>query len=216
MKTIRNIVIGTVLLSIVFVGIGVVYANYEEKKTNPFDYERLSEFVYKYREFKSLTWAQSDEKWPSVVGKQFWHRKFDGFRSGDHVMQYIIISNDYEITSIKKIDSNYLKDLYGEAYNELKSHLRGKYENNSYNIEGKEFFLGKIESGKVVYFKEPKVYTGSYDVCIEESELKIIDENMYNDYYILEKDVPILLNRLNLQVGGTSVLRESKYISKGI
>ena len=52
LKTIRNIVIGTVLLSIVFVGIGVVYANYEEKKTNPFDYERLSEFVYKYREFK--------------------------------------------------------------------------------------------------------------------------------------------------------------------
>ena len=193
----RNIVIGLVLLFITFIIIGLLYSNYEEKKTNPFDSERLSEFVYKYREFKSLTWAQSDEKWPSAVGKQFWHKKFDGFRSGDHVMQYIIISNDYEITSIKKIDSNYLKDLYGEAYNELKSHLRGKYENNSYNVEGKEIFLGKIESGKVIYFKEPKIYKGSYDVCIEESELKIIDENMYTDYYILEKDASLLLKRLN-------------------
>lgn|GEM_PF-2145849 len=198
LKIIRNIVIGIVLLFIVLVVIALLYANYEEKML-PIYHDKATSLIQEYRGTKSSAWAQSDEKWPASL-KQFLYKYFDDpFPQTRRPMEYIIIKNDYEITTIRKIDDDYLKKVKRAGYLLSLNYYREKYGDNSYNIKGKEFFLGKVENGTVVYFKEPKVYICSYEVCIRKNGLEIMTENMHDDYYILEKDVPLLLKRLNAE-----------------
>ena len=92
-----------------------------------------------------------------------------------------------------------------EQFVSMVSDRPGKYvvlkDNNCYTVTGEEVIIGYVVEGKLQMLEDPKIlFPVKYSIVVTGyDKFKVIMDAMHGDWYILEKDVPLLLNRLNTE-----------------
>ena len=72
---------------------------------------------------------------------------------------------------------------------------------NCYTITGEEVIIGYVVEGKLQMLEDPKIlFPVKYSIVVTGyNKFKVVMDAMHGDWYILEKDVPLLLHRLNTE-----------------
>lgn len=133
----------------------------------------------KYREIKSSDYALHGGLWGGSAVEAFRHEEFDAIASNISKNIYILV-NEFSADGIVT-DKEYEK-LSGVS--------------KVYKIVGKEIIIGEIDNFQAIYYNQPVIKSTTYLITVETSTPLLLFDFMYNDRYILDKDVPALLDRL--------------------
>ncbi len=145
---------------------------------NKFEQEMVL-VLQEYREAKSNDYSLNGGLWGGETVEAFRHEEFDAIASN--------ISNDIFILQNKYEDKAITQDKEYERLSGVKK---------VFEIMGNEIIIGKIENNQAIYYKEPVVQRAPYLMAVQEAKLLLIFDFMYTARYVLEKDVPALLERL--------------------
>jgi len=144
--------------------------------------EKIGSWIQKYREAKSKEWVSTLSLLPSSnFKKQYWHKDFDTVVGDREKRDFIVLEDDFKVESVTLYEN--------EDYQK-------KYNRKCYYILGNEKYIGEVVDGEYIHYNEIKIYPIGYLVIKTDSGILSMMDWMYDNYYILEKDVPILLERL--------------------
>ena len=135
--------------------------------------------LQQYREAKSSDYALNGGLWGGETVSAFRHKEFDAIASNIR-NRIFVLQNEYESIAITQ-DKKYEK-------------LSGI--NKVFEIMGNEIIIGEIINNQLIYYKEPDVQRAPFLITLQESKPLLLFDGMYTARYILEKDVPALLERL--------------------
>ena len=146
------------------------------------DQDEAHKWLQEYREEKSKEWIATLSLLPPVeFRKKYWHEDFDTVVGDRKERRFIVLSDDFLIESITLDDDK---------------EYQKKYNNQCYYIQGKEIYLGEVVNGEYVPYESKKIFPTDYLVIKKDTGYLSMMDWMYSDFYILEKDVPALLERL--------------------
>ena len=182
-KVMKRFVVSCISLFIVFCVFSLLYVNHGKRKQISFDRDKAIEFVQRYREAKSHGWTQSDTIFSKDVADKFEDEQFVSMVS-DRPRKYVVLKDNFSAKSCEKRDD--LVDPWGH---------------NCYTVTGEEVIIGYVVEGKLQMLEDPKIFFPvKYSIVVTGyDKFKVIMDAMHGDWYILEKDVPLLLNRLNTE-----------------
>ena len=145
------------------------------------DNDKLITILQQYRETKSLEYAlHGDDNINPEVAK-YWHKDFLGWMNNFQSIVYVL-KNEFEFDHVETDTDVYVVSKYGK--------------NKVFDVKGKEVTIGKIVDNKIEYFQRPLKENGAYVFVIDKGVPLIYMDGMLQAYYVLEKDVPVLLDRL--------------------
>lgn len=141
----------------------------------------LISLLQQYREAKSTGYALSGDKWGGNEVKRYWHKDFYTM-ANDFKPAVYVLSNDYGFQNIEvESNKNYVAE-YGK--------------NNTYVVNGAETVIGQVVDNQIQYFSQPNKVLAPYVFILSKGEPLVYMDGMFRAYYVLEKDVPLLLDRL--------------------
>jgi len=139
-------------------------------------------FLKEYREVKSKEQAETGILITSKI-ESYWVPFYSIFGPPEgKETEYYIYADDFKIISIEKMGVH----VYDEENNK-----KGR----TYFVRIVESFKGKYLSGKIDA-SNAEEYTSTFWMAITDKGLKIYGEPNMSGYCILEKDLPILMKRL--------------------
>ncbi len=146
--------------------------------------EKLLEVFNKYRETKSLEYALHGGRWgrtPEV--EKYKHKDFYSLANNFRSVIYVL-NDDFEFEDIRIDNDKHFVSRYGQ--------------NNTYDLNEKEIIIGKIINNKVEYFTPEERWkcNGGCLFVLDKGIPLVYLDVMFDAYYVLEKHVPILLERL--------------------
>ena len=143
------------------------------------DVNALTKWIQIYREEKSFSLVTTSG-YTKEFREKYLHKDFTTV--GGKNPKFIIIANSFSISSVKLYDNDYIIKKYGKT---------------CYVISGAESYLGEISNGKIIYYdNNNREHPTDYVVIFTNSGFFCMYDWMYDNYYILEKDVPIFMKRL--------------------
>ena len=147
-----------------------------------FSDNELVSFLNEYREAKSLDYAMYGKRWGTdELDKKYMHRDIITMANSFKPEIYVL-KNEFLLDGVEIDNADYFVKKYGK--------------NKIYDLHGTETIFAKIEHGKMVNLPPPFTRTGAYGIATDTGKPQIFLDGMWNAYYVLEKDVPILLKRL--------------------
>jgi len=135
-----------------------------------------------YRNLKSREFAQTGKKITDAV-KFTWSPQYRTFGNDDDKTIYVL-------------EDNYNFIFYDRTIGDVDYTLKGVVKGEIIKIRIDEIITGTIVEDRIEYFIEPKNITFIYEYFITPEGLKLGSESPFNRYLILEKDVPLLLERI--------------------
>jgi hypothetical protein len=152
----------------------------------------VKEFFEEYRKAVSKAVAETSNMrfYKTFFSYKYYHYMSD-FRPFDKMDKtFFIITDDYSVESVTVTLNSDMK--YSNEYNKL---LKNAKEDNYY-IHIIDNIVGEIKDNKLSYYAKPKTHRCSIDINKTSDGLKVLRDLMYTRYYVLESDVPILMERI--------------------
>ncbi len=147
--------------------------------------EKLFEVFNKYRETKSLEYALHGGRWggDSPEVEKYMHKDFYSLANNFESVIYVL-NDDFEFEDIRIDNDKNFELEYGK--------------NNTYDLNEKEIIIGKIIDNKVEYFTPEERWkcNGGCLFVLDKGIPLVYMDGMFDAYYVLEKHVPVLLERL--------------------
>jgi hypothetical protein len=162
--------------------ISEVFEFSETEKQSTIDFP-LKEVLEAYRGLKSREFAITGQKVTPAI-KENWGKHFITFGDDTDKVIYVLHDN-YKLFSVEKWVTEV--DYTPKA---------GAVYGDEYRIQIDETIIGTIIENRIEYSKEPSEFRLSYRYYITPDGPKLASEDGFRQYYILEKDVPLLLERL--------------------
>jgi len=143
---------------------------------------KLTSWLQEYREAKSEEWSRTLRLVHSKeFQKKYLHKDFDTVIGDREERKFFVLADDFLFESVVLDNDEYYKEKYG---------------NQCYYVQGKETYLGEVVNGKYKPYENKKILPSDYLVIKVDDGFLLMMEWMLSDFYILEKDVPALLERL--------------------
>ncbi|MDR2900934.1 MAG: hypothetical protein LBV20_05400 [Treponema sp.] len=153
-----------------------------------FSFSEEPDFPYKnmlniYRDLKSREFALTGQKiTPAIMA--YWEPNLYRYFSNDKDPVIFVLHDDYVMESVKK---NFgLVQFNGAVYGDI------------YLVRIIETVIGLIQDNQLIY-SYPSTFSSAYQFLSVSQGSKLGMENNFDHYYILEKDVPLLLERLKAE-----------------
>ena len=149
--------------------------------TQKIDEKKFVRLLQNYREIKSIEYALHGDVDLNPEIAKFWHKDFFGWKNNFHPDIYVL-KNEFEFDHVEVDTDDYVVSKYGK--------------NVVFDIKGKEVIIGRIIDNKIERFQKARKPNGGYVFIIEKGVPLLYMDGMLRAYYVLEKDVPVLLDRL--------------------
>ena len=135
-----------------------------------------------YRELKSREFAITGQNYTPAI-KENWSKGYITFVDVSDKVIYVLRDN-YDLVEIEKEIDKVVYTQNGDIYGDR------------YRIDIKETIIGTINENRIEYANEPSEFRILYLYFITPDGPKLASEYKYPQFYILEKDVPLLLESL--------------------
>jgi hypothetical protein len=135
-----------------------------------------------YRDLKSKEFAVTGQKITPAI-KENWSKYFRSFGNDSDKVIYIL----HDTYSLVSVDT---------GITEVDFTPKGEVFGDEYIIKIEETIIGKIDGNRIVYLERPSRFQLIYVYDITPDGPKLASEDGFRRYYILEKDVPLLLERI--------------------
>jgi hypothetical protein len=151
-------------------------------------------FLENYRNAKSLAVATTGDKVTKEIREKYWHEVFYVIANDENKTIYIL-SDDFEINSVK------FKQAVDVEYRDRMDTLLKTAKEDNYDLIITEKIIGTIKDSRVNYIIPSNFLPNGYrqmhyNIYITAEGPKVESESTFLFYFILQKDVPLLMDRI--------------------
>jgi hypothetical protein len=136
-----------------------------------------------YRNLKSTEFALTGKKVTPAIDA-YWTEYFYSFGDDKDPVVYVL-RNEYIIESVVK-----------RIFEAVEYNSKGPVSGDSYIVKIVETVIGTANEGRIMYYTTPTTFENIYVYYVTSKGPKLASEDGFKHYYILETDVPLLLERL--------------------
>jgi hypothetical protein len=141
----------------------------------------IKQYFEEYRAAKSYATATTGKK--SDINVRKYYHGMVTLVGNERDKNVYVISNDYTIESL-------------EIRLQEKLEFVDPVIEDVYDLRVIEYRVGVLKDGKIQYYSTPEPHTYFCDISRTEKGLRVLCENTFIHYLILESDVPLLLKRV--------------------
>jgi hypothetical protein len=162
----------------------------------------IKNFLDDYRNIKSRRFVTTGHRLVDYyspetdeINKKYFHEMYFGIGEGGDEVIYIL-SNEYSVLSVDFVENEEMEYRDG-SYKLIKT-----TKEDCYSIRTEEKIIGAIHNGNinysisVTYAKKIATFKNLYHIYITDSGPKVEADYGYIEFYILEHDVPILMENI--------------------